>query len=175
MFLRIAVGVLYLTAAVASAQHEGPQPGEPSAAQHTHKHHRHHVSFFVGGSHHAGDNGATYGAEYAYRLARRVSIGGEIEHAGGAFRDEVFTFPLIIDLYKGFKFATGPGWEAETHQSHGHDGEAEKERIRKFLYRLAVQYHFSVGKGFSISPVFSWDISSSRTVRVYGVSFGFGF
>lgn len=174
MILRFALlSPLFLGASL-TAQHAGPQPGESKPAGHE-QHHRNHISGFIGGSHHEGENGATFGGEYAFRFTRRLSLGAEIEHAGGDFRDEVFTFPFIVDVYRGFKFASGPGWEAETKRIVGHNGEEEKERERKFVYRVGVHYEIPVKQRFTVTPNVSWDFSSQRTVMVYGVSFGFGF
>lgn len=174
MFLRFATLLTLLLSSLAFAQHAGPQPGEAKTSGHE-QHHRHHVSGFIGGSHHEGENGATFGGEYAFRFNRRLSLGAEIEHAGGDFRDELFTFPFIVDVYKGFKFATGPGWESETKRITGHNGEEERERERQFVYRLGVHYEIPFKSRFTVTPNVSWDVSSRRTVMVYGVSFGFGF
>lgn len=179
MILRFgSVFLFLLTTTVWGQQPEPPKPEPPKAeaAGHTaEEHHRHHISGFLGASHHASENGATFGGEYAFRFNKRLSIGAEIEHAGGAFRDEIFTFPFIVDIYKRIKFATGPGWEAETKEVVGHNGETEKERERKFVYRFGLHYEIPVKKRFSVTPNVAWDISSTRTVFVYGVSFGFGF
>ena len=139
------------------------------------EYHQHHLSFFLGGSHHEGENGATYGGDYEFRFHRRFGLGVDFEYAAGDFRDDIFIFPLTVHATRSLKFTTGPGFERELRRVEVENGEPHvREASREFVYRFGILYDI-FHKSFSVTPNVAFDFSPNRTVIVYGVSFGFGF
>ena len=172
------VALLALSGSCLSAQEAQPQsPGvvHKEGGESEEEYHQHHLSFFLGGSHHEGENGMTVGGDYEFRFHRRFGAGLDFEYAGGDFRDELFIFPLTIHATRSLRFSTGPGFERELRRTEMEDGEPHvREASREFVYRIGILYDF-FHKSFSVTPNVAFDFSPNRAVFVYGVSFGFGF
>ncbi len=108
-----------------------------------------------------GENEPTIGLDYEYRLSRRLSIGGFVDHAAGDLDANSVAAALFIHPVGGLEFVFGVGYENEDHE-------------REFLVRAGVAYAFHVGR-ISLAPVFSVDFVDQEEIKVYGVNIGWGF
>ena len=140
---------------------------------------KHEFALFLGNTDEEGHgNEFTWGIEYAYSLAPKLSIGGILEYAGGDQRNLVFVVPLYWKPVGGLMLIAAPGVEfhngresVEPHKlaSGGEEGDQDETY---FLFRLGVAYAFHVGPRYSIVPQINLDLVNGHEVLVGGVSFG---
>ena len=131
------------------------------AGRHRVAHHNHHIAVFVGTTRAEGENEPTIGLDYQYRLSRRLSIGGLVDHAGGDLDSNAVAAALFIHPAGGLELVFGAGYENEDHE-------------RDFLVRAGVGYAFHVGR-ISLTPIFNVDFVDHEEIKVYGVNIGWGF
>ena len=137
----------------AESQTDGSEEREPP----------HRVAIFLGNSHEDGENFATSGFDYEYRLASVpfLGFGGLIDHAFGEVDATLYLAAASFHPVGGLVLATGAGFEHE-------DGE------NKFAIRLTVGYEFSFGK-FWIEPEFNADFIDGDEIQVAGANLGWAF
>ncbi len=159
----------------AAGAEESPKVPEPQGIETTEEEEfdRHHIALFTGGSHQGSENGFTMGGEYEYRFHRLVGAGVMGEYTW-SFREDVLVFPVYFHPGAGLILAAGPGIDRPTGKKPETNGQVDSEGTA-FLVRVAVQYEFEVGKGFSITPNALFDFVDGGQVFGYGVSFGYGF
>ena len=178
----MSLGIHVLLAAVSlgiptAIAQEGGGAAEPQGIESTEEEEeleRNHFSLFTGGSHQGSENGFSLGGEYEFRFNRLVGAGVMGEYAWG-FREEIFVFPVYFHPVGGLVLAAGPGLDRPTGATSEGEGEGGEEEGTAFLFRVAVQYEFELGKGFSIGPIVAFDFVNGDQVLVYGMGFAYAF
>lgn len=140
-------------------------------------HHRHHVAFLAGGSHNTEKDGGTFGADYEFRLSRRIGVLATYEHVGGDFREDLMAFTAAWHSWKGLRLSAGPGFDREPSETEAlaeRDSRSNGRHVRR-LFRIGGGYDFHLPRGFTVGPDFAVDFLKGEKVLVYGINIGFGF
>ena len=99
---------------------------------------------------------------YERRVTDLIGLGGTIERAGGEIDTNSVIGEVFFHPHAGWRFAAGAGVEFPDDEDN------------EFLARAGAAYEFEI-KRFSIAPEFNLDFVDGETVKVYGVTFGYGF
>ena len=116
---------------------------------------RNEIGIYLGVTESGGDEGFSVGIDYERRLSLRFGVGGVVEHTGADFRENILAVSFIWHPWKELKLFAAPGLEIE-------DGETGA------LLRLGLEYGFSIGKGFEISPGVAFDFTEGEDATIIG-------
>ena len=133
----------------------------PSEHQGGHNEHRHHVAVFSGNTHSEGEDGATFGMDYEYRIMDWLGAGILYDYAGEQLDSHIVALPIFLHPFGNVKLLVAPGIE----HKHHHD---------ENLLRLGVIYDWHINS-YSVSPVVEADFVHGKASYVYGISVGRGF
>jgi hypothetical protein len=125
---------------------------------------RHGIELFIGNTHDDGEDGFSVGLSYEYRLNQLFGIGGEVEYAGGDFKEWALMVPIFLHPYKGWRFLVAPGVSIP-------DNDDDDE----FLFRVGAAYEFEIGEKWAITPEFNVDFVDNSEELIYGLNFGYKF
>ena len=125
---------------------------------------RHAMELFIGNTHDDGEDGATIGLSYEYRLNQLFGIGGLAEYAGMENREWVALVPIFWHPYKEWRFVGAPGMEFD-----------KDEDDVSFIFRVGTAYEFEIHERWSMTPEVNVDFVDRSPVFVYGFSFGYKF
>jgi hypothetical protein len=113
-------------------------------------------------------SGGMLGVAYERRFSDRWSLALAYEQEAFGDRTErrtVIFAGASYNLNDHWKVFGGPGGEGRKLGERGH-----------FLFRVGTGYHFSLGRGFSLSPEFSIDIvEGGNKVYLFALALGYGF
>jgi len=146
--LALSLSALRTRAGEAEGEHEG---GE----------HRHHVGLFLGNTYLEGENGATVGLDYEYRLSPLFGIGATLEYAGGDHDATIGATSLYLHPLGHWRLQVGPGVERE----HGEN---------EFLIRTGISYEFEFDR-WTLAPTVNVDFVDSEESWVFGLAVGHKF
>ncbi len=141
----------------------------------------HHLSALIGQTEVDGEgSGFTVGADYEYRLNRRLGLGAVAEVAFGEVDAGTLLAVADIHLVKGLALQTGPGVEWLREEAHEGEDEAfeSPDREAQFVYRVGLPYEFELGEeGFTLSPQLHYDLvpGSGEDAVVFALAFGRAF
>lgn len=156
-FLRISVVTLCMLLVPAFAWAEESDGGERHGEE---QHGKHALALFVGVTREHGDDLATLGLEYSYRIHRLWSLGAVIERAD---RDNDSTLAIVFAHlwpYKGLFLGAGIGRK---------DPGDERENT----VRATIGYEIEIGGGWSVAPQANLDmIENEEDEEVYGLAIG---
>ena len=125
---------------------------------------RHAMELFIGNTHDDGEDGATIGLSYEYRLNQLFGIGGLAEYAGMDIREGAVLVPIFWHPYKEWRFVGAPGMEFD-----------KDEDDVSFIFRVGTAYEFEIHERWSMTPEVNVDFVDRSPVFVYGLSFGYKF
>ena len=133
---------------------------EPGLADEDEGHHRNHLSLFVGATHAEGNDEATVGLEYEYRLNEQFGVGALLDHAGGDVDSTIVAGAVFFHPYEGLLLLAAAGNE------HTHHGD-------ELVLRAGIGYEFEIGDGWTLTPLLNFDfVENEETKEVYGISIG---
>jgi hypothetical protein len=135
--------------------------GHSSEHQGGHTEHRHHVALFSGNTHSEGEDGATFGMDYEYRIMDWLGAGILYDYAGEQLDSHVVALPIFLHPIGNVKLLVAPGIEHKHHEDEN-------------LLRLGVIYDWHINS-YSVSPVVEVDLVHGKASYIYGISVGRGF
>ena len=122
----------------------------------------HHVSVFLGDTLEEGENGATVGLDYEYRVSDLLGLGAVAERAEGDVEATTVLAVADIHITPQFIVQTGPGWE-------------ERKREDFLVYRVGVLYEWVFDNGMTLSPQLHYDMTDEEDAVVFGIAIGRNF
>ncbi|MEL7128786.1 MAG: hypothetical protein AAGK23_04505 [Pseudomonadota bacterium] len=153
--IKLAACLGMATAIVQSAHGETEIPFDPETP--------HHLSLVLAGTSVPAENATafTLGADYEYRLTRRVGLGAVVEHAFGDIDATTALAVADIHLWRGLATQIGPGVEII-------DGDVFAAG------RIGMLYEIELENGITLSPQVHYDIAKESSI-VFGIAIGRAF